>query len=215
MNNSFFSKFGPKEPKFFPMLEGLSQVILSAAELLEQSMNYGDPDKRHEFALKIKDIEREGDKRTNHIFDELSKSFITPFDREDIHDLASSMDDTIDLINSDAKRISMYNPKPIGTSGLELSALIVQDAKQICKAMGELEKFRKSPDALLSCCSALHDIENRADDVYEHFVINLFQEETDSIELMKIKEIMQEMEKTTDAAERVGKVLRSMIVKYA
>lgn len=156
-----------------------------------------------------------GDKQTHLIFDELGKTFITPFDREDIHDLASTMDDVIDGINSCAKRITIYNPHPIANSGKELSLLIQQAAVYISKAMDELEIFRKKPTELRACCTKLHDIENQADDVYELFVKKLFEEEKDCIELIKIKEIMHELEKTTDAAERVGKILRNLIVKYA
>lgn len=81
--------------------------------------------------------------------------------------------------------------------------------------MDELEAFRKSPDKLRAYCNQMHDIENRADDVYEFFITRLFEEEKDCIELIKIKEIMYELEKATDAAEHVGKILRSLIVKYA
>ncbi len=125
------------------------------------------------------------------------------------------MDDVIDGINSCAKRITIYNPHPIANSGKELSLLIQQAAVYISKAMDELEIFRKKPTELRACCTKLHDIENQADDVYELFVKKLFEEEKDCIELIKIKEIMHELEKTTDAAERVGKILRNLIVKYA
>lgn len=152
---------------------------------------------------------------THLIFDELGTTFITPFDREDIHDLASCMDDVIDGINSCAKRISIYNPRPISESGKELSRLIQEEAIYICKAMDELETFRKKPTLLREYCSKLHEIENQADDVYEFFITRLFEEEKDCIELIKIKEIMHELEKTTDAAEHVGKILKSLIVKYA
>ena len=180
MKNSFFSRFTPQEPT-----------------------------ERSEYYKKIKDLEREGDRLTHLIFDELGTTFITPFDREDIHDLASCMDDVIDGINSCAKRISIYNPRPISESGKELSRLIQEEA------MDELETFRKKPTLLREYCSKLHEIENQADDVYEFFITKLFEEEKDCIELIKIKEIMHELEKTTDAAEHVGKILKSLIVKYA
>ena len=114
-----------------------------------------------------------------------------------------------------AKRIHIYNPKPIANSGKELTSLIQQEAGLIGKAMDELETFRKKPTALREYCKKLHDIENQADDVYELFIKKLFEEEKDSIEIIKIKEIMYELEKTTDAAEHVGKILRNFIVKYA
>ena len=215
MKNSFFSRFTPQEPKFFPMLKHLSEILIVSADLLVESLEHNSPKERNEYYKRIKDIEREGDKQTHLIFDELGKTFITPFDREDIHDLASTIDDVIDGINSSAKRITIYNPKPISESGKELSRLIQQEARYIGKAMDELESFRKKPTTLREYCVKLHDIENHADDVYELFVKKLFEEEKDCIELIKIKEIMQELEKTTDAAERVGKILRNLIVKYA
>ena len=210
MKNSFFSRFTPQEPKFFPMLKRLSEILTSSSDLLVESMQHDKPEEREDYYKRIKDMEREGDKQTHLIFDELGKTFITPFDREDIHDLASTMDDVIDGINSCAKRITIYNPHPIANSGKELSLLIQQAAVYISKAMDELEIFRKKPTELRACCIKLHDIENQADDVKK-----LFEEEKDCIELIKIKEIMHELEKTTDAAERVGKILRNLIVKYA
>ena len=118
-------------------------------------------------------------------------------------------------VNSCAKRISIYNPRPISENGKELSRLIQEEAIYICKAMDELETFRKKPTLLREYCSRLHEIENQADDVYEFFITKLFEEEKDCIELIKIKEIMHELEKTTDAAEHVGKILKNLIVKYA
>ena len=215
MKNSFFSRFTPKEPKFFPLLKQLSEVLSASSVALVESLQHDQPTERSEYYKKIKDLEREGDRLTHLIFDELGTTFITPFDREDIHALASTMDDVIDGINSCAKRINIYNPRPISDSGKELSLLIQQEAHYISKAMDELETFRKKPTTLRDYCTKLHDIENQADDVYELFITKLFEEEKDSIELIKIKEIMHELEKTTDAAEHVGKILRNLIVKYA
>lgn len=215
MKNSFFSRFTPKEPKFFPLLKQLSEVLVDASAVLVESMNHDQADERAAYYKRIKDLERAGDRLSHRIFDELGTTFITPFDREDIHALASHMDDVIDGINSCAKRISIYNPRPIGESGKELSLLVQQEAHCICQAMDELERFRKDPVRLREHCSRLHDIENQADDVYELFITRLFEEEKDCIEIIKIKEIMQVLEKTTDSAEHVGKVLRTLIVKYA
>ncbi|MDD3037386.1 DUF47 domain-containing protein [Bacteroides sp.] len=215
MKNSFFNRFTPHEPKFFPLLKQLSEVLSASSAILVESLQHDLPDERTNYYKKIKELEREGDRLTHLILDELSTTFITPFDREDIHDLASCMDDVIDGINSCAKRIAIYNPHPISNSGKELSKLIQEEAYYICKAMDELETFRKAPKALRECCTKLHDIENQADDVYEFFIKKLFEEEKDCIELIKIKEIMHELEKTTDAAEHVGKILKSLIVKYA
>lgn len=215
MNNSFFNKFTPKEPKFFPLLKQLSGIVKKASVELAESLNHSDVKSRTEAYKRIKDLEREGDKLTHRIFDELGTTFITPFDREDIHDLASDIDDVLDGINSSAKRIAIYNPRPISDSGKELCAIITQGVELINRSMDELETFKNHPAKLRDYCIKLHDLENQGDDIYENFIIKLFEEEKDGIEIIKIKEIMQELEKTTDAAERVGKQLKNMIVKYA
>ena len=103
MKNSFFSRFTPKEPKFFPLLKQLSEILLSSSALLIEILGHDSPEKRAEDYKRIKDLEREGDKLTNLILDELGTTFITPFDREDIHDLASGMDDVIDGIKKVTK----------------------------------------------------------------------------------------------------------------
>ena len=135
MKNSFFSRFTPKEPKFFPLLKQLSEILSSASDLLAESLKHDSPAERAEFYKRIKDLERDGDKLTHKIFDELGTTFITPFDREDIHDLASSIDDVIDGINSCAKRIHIYNPRPISERGKELALFIQEEAGYIHKAM--------------------------------------------------------------------------------
>ena len=98
MKNSFFSRFTPKEPKFFPLLKQLSEVLVSSSAVLVESMQHDKPEERSSYYKKIKDLEREGDRLAHLIFDELGTTFITPFDREDIQALASHMDDVIDGI---------------------------------------------------------------------------------------------------------------------
>lgn len=215
MKNSLLNRFIPKETKFFPLLKQLSQTVTDASRLLTDSMEHDAQETWQEYYRKVKEAEREGDQMTQRIFMELDQTFITPFDREDIHDLASSIDDVADRIHSASKRIAIYNPNVIPESGKKLAVLIQQGTSLIRKAMDELETFSKNPSRLKAYCQQLHEIENRADEVYELFIMQLFNEETDCIELMKTKEIMQELEKTTDAADHVGKLLKNIIVKYA
>lgn len=215
MNNSFFSKFGPKEPKFFDYLKQVSEILLAASEMLQGALECQTGEERKEFFRKIKEKERLGDELSHKIFEELSSSFITPFDREDIHLLADKLDDVIDRINSCAKRIAIYNPKKNNPYEKSLGEIVKKDAECVNDAMEELGSIRKNAAKLKQHCKTLHDLENEADDVYETAIINLFEEEKDGIELIKMKEILNELEKTTDAAEHVGKILRTIIVKYA
>lgn len=215
MDNSFFSKFTPKEPKFFPLLKGIVEVIKTASDLMLDFVENGNAQNAEAHYKKIKEQEREGDTLSNKIFEELNTTFITPFDREDIQNLATRMDDVMDYINSAAKRIFLYNPKRIPEGAKELTALIKESALTMEKAVDELDVLKKSRKRVSQYCSDLHIIENKADDVYEHFLIDLFEKETDGVELIKMKEIMYELEKATDAAEAVGKIIKTIIVKYA
>lgn len=215
MKNSFFNRFVPKQPSFFILLKQLSDILTEAASILAESVEHSTSEERNIYYKRIKEVERRGDTVTHQILDELETTFITPLDREDINLLASGMDNVIDAINSSAKRINIYNPRPLGESAKELCHCIEREAACIGRAVGELDVFRKTPAALRGYCNELHDLENQADDVYEFFIKKLFEEEKDCIELIRIKEIMQELERTTDAAEHVGKILKNLIVKYA
>lgn len=215
MNNSFFSNFTPKEPKFFPILKDMADVIVVASELMIECVQNNNHEKAIEYYKKIKEQEKKGDKLSNKIFEELNSTFITPFDREDIHHLAEKLDDVTDYINSSAKRIVLYNPKELPSSAVEVAKLINEGGKCIVKAVAELDSLSKKPDTIKQYCGELRVIENKADDVYENFLIDLFENQKDAIEVIKLKEIMSELEKATDAAEHVGKIIKTIIVKYA
>jgi len=215
MNNSFFSRFTPKETKFFPLLREMSQVILIASEYVIESAK----SQNHEEAVaafrKIKEQERKGDALQNKIFDELNNTFITPFDREDINNLASTLDDVVDFINSCAKRTMLYKPKVMPESAVRLAVLVKESATIITKTVDELDILKKSTSTITEYCNQLARIEHDADDVYEHFLIDLFENEKDAIEIIKLKDILHELERATDAAESVGKIIKTIIVKYA
>ena len=215
MNNSFFSRFTPKETKFFPLLKSMTDTMLAASDLLIECVQKTEHADRVELYKKIKEQERIGDTLSNSIFDQLNTTFITPFDREDIHHLANRLDDVTDGINSSAKRIMLYNPKALPTEMLDLAKLIKEGALTIAKAIDELDVLKSSSENIKKYCSELHDIENKADDVYEHFIIKLFETEKDAVEIIKLKEIVYELEKTTDVAEYVGKIIKTIIVKYS
>lgn len=215
MNNSFFSKFTPKETKFFPILKEMSDIMLIATDLIIECVQKGDHESAIEYYKKIKEQEKRGDVLSNRVFDELNTTFITPFDREDINSLANHMDDVTDRINSCAKKIVLYNPKKMPQSAVDLALELKNGVLCIGKAVDELDVLKKSAKNVKAYCKELHDIENRADDVYETFLIHLFENEKDGIELIKQKEIMSELEKATDVTDQVGKIIKTIIVKYA
>lgn len=215
MVNSLLNRLTPKEPKFFPLLKQISELILVASDLLIECLQCENHEEWLDYYKKIKEEERKGDKLSHKIFDELNTTFITPFDREDIHSLANMLDDVLDGINNCAKRIALYNPKEIPDSAVELAQLIKESAAFISMAIDELDILKKNATKVKAYCNELHEIENRADDVYENFITKMFNEEKDAVEVIKLKDIMYELEKTTDSAEYVGKIIKTIIVKYA
>jgi predicted phosphate transport protein (TIGR00153 family) len=215
MNNSFFSRLTPKEPKFFPVLKNISYIIIETSDLMLESLQGDYHQTAMEYYKKIKEKEHEADILSHRIFDDLNATFITPFDREDIHDLANMLDDVIDGINNSAKRIALYKPKYMPEGAITLAKLIKDAGICIKQAIEELDVLKRSATKIKGYCNQLHEIENKADDVYENFITKMFNEEKDGIEIIKLKDIMYELEKTTDSAEYVGKIIKTIIVKYA
>ena len=215
MKNSLFEKFLPKENKFFLLLKEMSDAILRAATLMVDCVQAADHQEVVEIFKKIKEQELLCDNLQNKIFEELNVSFITPFDREDINQLSGIVDNVVDNINSCAKRIMLYNPKTMPKSAVSLALLVKKSAECLSEAITELNGLKKNSAKITECCQRLKDIEHEADDVYEHFLIDLFENEKDSIEIIKLKDILHELERATDAAETVGKIIKNIIVKYA
>lgn len=215
MNNSFLNRFTPKEPKFFDFLKQVSVIFVDVANYLQQALQAETVEQRKDFFRQIKDKEHEADALARQIFDALGTSFITPFDREDIHVLADCMDDVIDLANSCAKRLVIYNPKELNNAAFELGKIVAEDAKCVDQAIDYLATMKKNTPALKECIERLHTLENKADEIYEKAITQLFAEEKDAVELIKTKEILSILETTTDSSERIGKALKTIVVKYA
>ncbi len=213
--NSIFSFLLPKENKFFPLINHVGELNNSASVTLNKFINSKDKTEMKDLYFEIKAYEREADDVLSVIFEELNSTFITPFDREDIHELCERLDDTLDNINSASKRVLLFQPKNIPDSMLELCKIIGECGNAINISLQELKTVNKKPTIALEQCERLHLLERKGDEVYEQYIKHLFEVETDSIELFKTKEIMQELERTTDAANAVGKVIKTIIVKYA
>jgi len=216
MNFNVFVKFLlPKDTKFFPLLRGQVDDIVRAADLLIKFADTADHEQRKAIYLEIKQVETECDHITDELFNELNNTFITPFDREDIHTLASQLDDVVDMINASAKRTVLYHPADMPESMRTMADHIRQMAECLHIAVCELDKVKKDPAVVRLQCRRLHELENSADDVYEKFIISLFGRESNAIELLKQVEIIQLLESTTDMAYRVADILKTIIVKYA
>lgn len=212
--NSILKIFLPKDRVFFQLFESVSEELVKMGEKLKEIVNEPDFDKRAKLIQEVEDMEHINDDLTHNIFTELGKNFITPFDREDIHYLATSLDDIADYIYASAKKINFYrvNPNDIGIQ--KMAELIAVGCVQVHKAVTELrnmKNMRQITDALVS----INSIENQADDIFDMSIERLFATEPDAKEVIKKREIYQVMEIVTDKCEDAANVIESIIVKYA
>jgi predicted phosphate transport protein (TIGR00153 family) len=206
--------FLPKDKIFYKLFEEVSVTSLEMSRLLKKMVSEPSFDEREKILREIEDLEHKNDDITHKIFTELSRNFITPFDREDIHYLASAMDDVADYIFASAKKINFYRVDPLHESFSKMAELIVQGCDNIAKAVSELKdmkNMRQITDALVR----VNSIENQADDIFDLSIERLFATEADAKEVIKKREIYQVMEIATDKCEDAANVIESIIVKYA
>jgi predicted phosphate transport protein (TIGR00153 family) len=213
--NSILSIFAPKDVKFFPLLEETATVLVLAATLLDELFSSDDKEKIKELCKQIKVEEVKGDKVTGRIFKALNDTFITPFDREDIGTLTDEMDDIIDVINRAAQKVLLFSPQTLPPATAQLAGIIKKGAIEIQSAVGELSNVKKSDKVIRLHIKEIKRLEEEADVVYEKGTSSLFQSDIRTVELIKLKEIIQELEKSANKINNVGKVLKTIIVKYA
>lgn len=211
---SFLKIFMPKNNKFYELFEQVAGNVEKMGTGLRNVVAETDFDKRAALITKLEDLEHENDELTHNLFTELGRNFITPFDREDIHYLATSLDDIADYIYASAKKINFYkvNPNDIGLQ--KFAELIEQGAQQVRIAVSELrnmKNMRNITEALVK----INSIENQADDIFDFSIERLFETEPDAKEVIKKREIYQVMEIVTDKCEDASNVIESIIIKYA
>ncbi|OAV65085.1 hypothetical protein Barb6_00670 [Bacteroidales bacterium Barb6] len=213
--NNLLEKLKPKEDKFFLMLKEMGAIIVSVSDLAVKCVQAASHEEAVELYRQVKEQEQAADLVQTRIFEALNNTFITPFDREDIGQISSTLDDVVDLVNSCAKRITLYKPKALPASAVELAKLVHESAGYLAQALDELDSFKKRPEKIKEYSAQLVTVERKADDVYEEFIIDLFEHEKDAIEVIKLKEILHELERATDAERAVGKIIRTVIIKYS
>ena len=199
----------PRDTTFFTMFSEIADNLISAARVLVDLFdNYQNTESK---TAEIKRIEHVGDDLTHSVLRKLNQTFITPFDREDIHRLTSSLDDVLDLINSAADRITMYKITDPPAAASQLSKLILSHCEELGRAVSHL---RKNGD-VLSRCVEIKRFENEADVAAREAISKLFEREKNPINLIKIKELIEVLETATDKAEDVANVLETVVLKNA
>jgi predicted phosphate transport protein (TIGR00153 family) len=203
----------PKDKKFFNLFERDAENLLAATKVFKDIMsNSISKEERAQKIRRIEELEHKGDEVTHQIYSELGLTFITPFDREDIHSLASKLDDILDYIYGAAGRIVLYRVDEI-TPEMEKLAEMIHDASiELGKAIPLLNDMRNVP-TIKEALVRINSIENEADDIFERAIASLFETCTDPIKLIKTKEILVSLETATDQCEDASNVIESIIVK--
>ena len=199
----------PHEARFFELFAELSGYLTEGAKLLRSTLeDLRDLDLRVE---QIQAVEHKGDRATHAIITKLNQSFITPFDREDIHLLASALDDDLDFTNAAAIRLLMYKINEPPPEAAELAGLIVLQSEELTRAVSLIEKN----GSVMKHCEEVNRLEDEADHLSRRAIARLFEEEKDPIKLIKLKELYETLEVATDKAEDAANVIEAIVLKSA
>lgn len=212
--NTILKIFLPKDRIFFGLFEQAAANITTMGKLLENMVFETEADKRTALTKQIEDYEHKNDELTHQVFQELSRNFITPFDREDIHYLATALDDVADYIWASAKKIQFHGVNPSDQGIQKMAEVIQQSATEIGKAVSQLREL-KHPEKITEALVRINSMENHADDIFDMSIKKLFETENDFKELIRRREIYTVMEVATDKCEDVANVIETIIVKYS
>jgi predicted phosphate transport protein (TIGR00153 family) len=200
----------PREVRFFDLFEQQSQHIIRAAQLLRELVhNFADARAK---AHAIKEVEHQGDQITHEVVRRLNTTFITPLDREDIHDLATRLDDVLDFIEAAAERLVVYRIKEPTSASRAMAEVIVQQTHAVDRA---IKCLRTMDPGFHEHAVEVNRLENAGDSLLRDSLAALFEEQADPIEVIKWKEIYETMETVTDRCEDVANVIEGIILKMA
>lgn len=212
--NSIVKAFLPKDKVFYSLFEQVSANLQKMGDTLRAAMEENDLKKRTILLRQLEDGEHKNDDLTHKIFIELGQNFITPFDREDIHQLAMVLDDVADFIYASSKKMINYNVHHADEYMQEMSVIIQKSINALGNAVAELRNM-KNMRKITESCVIINSLENQADDLLDTYISKLFTDKMDPIELIKLKDIYQDMEIVTDKCEDASDVIESIIIKYA
>ena len=203
----------PKEDEFFKLFVESSIVLRQGAYVLQSVMkNYTQLEIKME---QISDLEHKADNINDTIIDKLNQSFITPLDREDIYSLATMLDDVVDFLQGTMQRMVLYKAgKPTEGAG-QLADLLVECTEEMVKAFTLLKNIKGNQEEILNHTAKIGQLETKGDNIYRKEVALLFETCPDPIEVIKWKEILEHMEDALDHCEKIGDLLRGVVMKYA
>jgi len=211
--NKFLQFLVPKDKKFFPLFHQMAKLLVNMAETLHEAVNVK-ADKRLEFFEKLEKLEDKATTLDRQINFELSKNFLTPFDREDIYALVSKMSEVADYLDGSAKRMRLYQMEKVKKSIHKITVANLEACQLIQKAIFALEGFNDLK-TVVKCCEKIDKLENKVDNIYDKEIFEIFDQYEDVKEIIKYKEIFSALENTSDKCKLVSDVLESIAVKHS
>lgn len=205
-------KFLPKEEGFFQNFQALTEQLVKATTQFSRMLS--DLGNAEQYAAIISECESQGDAIVHSTLELLHKTFITPFDRYDIHHLTSGLDDILDAVNRSAKRFPMYRLSTVPQEILALSKLALHASELVKKAVSQLAHLKDDVE-ILNVCGQLNEVENAADHVLLAGVANLFEQEMDFKQLLKIKELYEHINKVINACQDTANIIKGIVLEYS
>lgn len=210
--NNFFQFFVPKDKKFFPLFEQASANLILLAETLHEAVN-APKGEREEYFKKIDELEANIEEIAHNTNIELSRNFITPFDREDIHALIKSMDNVADFMQGATSRMRLYQVEKITKSIRKLTEINLEACQLIGVGIKELKDMNHK--AIKEACKRINKLESKADVVFDKAVADIFENESDAKNIIKYKEVLSALESASDKCKSVSNVMEQISVKHS
>ncbi len=211
--NNIFQFLVPKDKKFFPLFELASTNLIILAETLHEAVNAPKAE-REEYFRKIEELEAEIEEITHKTHLELSRNFITPFDREDIHALIKAIDNVADNMHGAASRMRLYQVEKITKSIRKLTEINLEACQLIGLGINQLKDFKNSKE-IKDTCKKINKLESKADSVFDKAVADVFENETDAKNIIKYKEVLSALEMASDKCKSVSNVMEQISVKHS
>lgn len=207
-----FKRFLPKRDIFFPLFRELVQHNYHGAELLSKMVNH--LDEAAAYAKEIAVVEKQADNIARHLFDELHKTFVTPFDRNDIQRLTGKLDDVLDQINRTARRLVLYQVKDVPRDVAHLSDFVVRITQSLQEAVQIIENLSRA-EAILRYCITANELEEQADSLITTGISQLFSEEEDVKQFLKMKEIYESFQAIFSSARDAADAIKNIVLEYS
>jgi uncharacterized protein len=212
---NFISRLMPREGRFFSLFDNHAKLIVDGALALADVLRHYDVQKDREVGIKlIEDAEHAADRITHETVQLLHTTFVTPFDRDDIHRLISRMDDVLDLIQDTAESLVLYDIQKVTPEATQLAELLLRCAERVQSAVGLMASMADAP-AILKICQEIDKLESDADKVMRTAISTLFRNETDVRQVIKLKAVYEALESATDKCQDVANTIESVVLENA